>query len=76
MKFKVGDRIKVTAKIWWIDKYITNKVGVITKVDLDRFFHYTIDIGTIKIPVGGNEIELYLKKGQQLLFSFMSEIIQ
>jgi hypothetical protein len=71
--FKIGDKIKVISKIWWIDKYLTNKVGTVTKIDTSGGFPFTISIGEMSVPVDGNEIEKVVIKGQQLLFSFMEE---
>ena len=73
MKYKIGDKIKVIMRVWWVDRYYTNKIGTVIKVDSNRIFHYMIDIDTIKIPVKEQEIEKIFTKGQQLLFSFMSE---
>ena len=70
-KFKIGDKIKVVGRVWWVDKYYTNKVGTVTKVVTDEGFPYIVGIDTVKIPVHGHEIEKVTTKGQQLLFSFM-----
>lgn len=71
MKYKVGDKIKVVTRVWWIDRYYTNKVGTVIDIDSSEAFYYTIDIDTIKIPVDECEIEKASVKGEQLVFEFM-----
>lgn len=73
-KFKVGNRVKIINKVWWIDQYFTNEVGIVTNIDRNSGFQYTVSIGAYKIAVHGHEIELMAKVGEQLLFSFMEGI--
>ena len=73
MKFKVGDKVKIINKVWWIDRYFTNEIGIITNIDGNSDFQYTISIDAYKVAVHGREIEKIPTKGQQLVFSFMEE---
>jgi len=68
--FKVGDKVKVIEKVWWIDKYVTDKIGIVIKIVIEGF-PYIIRIDKMEIPVYGHEIEKIPAEGQ-MLFSFMS----
>ena len=70
-KFKVGDTVKIINKVWWINRYFTNEIGIITNIDGNGGFQYIISIDAYKVAVRGSEIEKTPPKGQQLLFSFM-----
>ena len=72
MKYKVGDKIKVMSKVWWVDRYFTDKIGTVTGIITDSAFQYKITINSITIPVDECEIEKVATKGQQLLFEFMA----
>ncbi len=75
MNFKVGDKVRVICRVFWIDKYFTGKTGIVVEVKevvVDNFL-YTICINGVEIPVYDFEIEKINIKGQQLLFDFMSE---
>ncbi len=71
--FKVGDKVKVITQVWWIDRYYTNKIGIVININLDGGFRYTVSMDTAEILVDEHEIEKAVKKNQQLLFEFMSE---
>lgn len=73
MKFKIGDKIKVVGNVFWVDKYYTGRIGVITKVEAGVVysFPYIIRIEAVTIPVYEHEIEKVSVKGEQLLFEFM-----
>ena len=79
-KFKVGDKVKViyNSNGSGVVEQAMNKIGVVHKFyNRDRMIYVKFDerifadlfiVGFFK-----NEIELHLKKGKQLLFSFMEE---
>lgn len=69
--FKVGDKVKLVGSVFWVKKYYTNKIGVVTEVVTNGSFLYIVSVDTAKIPVSEIEIEKVSTKGQQLLFSFM-----
>jgi len=71
MKFKVGDKVKLVGSVLWIDRYYTNKVGIVIDISTGCGLQYTVGIDTVKIPVSEREMEKINIKGQQLLFSFM-----
>jgi len=71
MKYKIGDKVKLVGSVFWVDRYYTNKIGVVTKVVVSGGFPYIVRVDTVKIPVDEKEMEKVFIKGQQLLFDFM-----
>ena len=73
MKYKTGNKVKLVGSVFWVDRYYTNKIGTVTEVTTNGSFPYIVSVDTVKIPVDEREMEKVVIKGQQLLFSFMSE---
>ena len=78
MKYKIGDKVRIVGSKTihlWANSYIGEE-AVILKIqpridDLNR--KYNIKIGRYCLRLCGDEIELVVKVGEQLLFSFMKE---
>lgn len=74
MMFKVGDRVRITE---FSHKNKVGKVGVVIETYFSEFpkskYPYRIKVGNWDCPMMEGELELALKKGEQLSFSFMSE---
>ena len=70
--FVVGDKVKLVGDVFWVDRYYTNKVGIVIEVVINGPYPYIVGVDTVKIPVNKIEIEKVIIKGQQLLFNFMN----
>lgn len=74
MKFKVGDKVKVGVSFPNLNE--TGRICVITEIKpISSKFDYDIqEIDSLwSSPIYEHEVELCLRKGEQLLFSFMRQ---
>lgn len=85
-KFKVGDKVKILqeATMVGVEQEDVGKIGMISSVNeniLSKYSGLRVQMNEICIvrgykpnwSVGYSMVELSLKKGEQLLFSFMKE---
>lgn len=74
MKLKVGDKVKI---VNFIHRHRIGQVGVIIETYFEEFpdtkFPYRVGIGLWNCPMMESELELALRKGEQLTFAFMEQ---